>query len=136
MLARARGVDWARCSMAELRSLSVDQCEFLAQLPHEWQASEASSLICDRPEWPLLVSVYTCSWREGAEAMPLALPMLAKAVYSGETMTMIAAFRRLHRCAPHPRTLPDMLTEVSLTGSTRRLSGAREEADINDYEGL
>ena len=109
MLARARGVDWARCSMAELRSLSVDQCEFLAQLPDDWQATEASSLICDRPEWPLLVSVYVHLWREVAEAMPHALPMLAKAVYSGQAETTFATFTRLHGCAPHPHTLMEML---------------------------
>ena len=112
VLARARGVDWAQCSLAVLRRLSVDQCEFLAQLPDDWQATEASSLICDRPDWPLLVSMYMCLWSDVARAMPHALPMLTKAVHSGQAMTKITEFRRRHGCAPHPHTLMTMLTAL------------------------
>ena len=109
----------------------------MAHIPNRLMVSEPSSLICNRPDWPLLVSMYTSSWRDVAEAMPLALPMLTKAVYSGEAMAMVAAFRQLHGRAPHPLELMDMLVvgqvEANVTGSGRRLSGAREEADINDH---
>ena len=112
VLARARGVDWAQCSLSVLRHLSMCQCELLVQLPDDWQATEASSLICDRPDWPLLVSMYMCLWFDVARAMSHALPMLTKAGHSVQGMTKITEFRRRHGCAPHPHTLMTMLTAL------------------------
>ena len=119
VLARAGGVDWSQCTLAELRRLSVDQCEFLAELPDDWQATDASSLICDRPEWPLLVSMYMCLWHDVEKTIPDALPMLTKAVHSGEAMAKITEFRRRHGFAPHPHTLMKMLTPEKKNSQTK-----------------
>ena len=109
VLARAHGVDWAYISVTVLRRLSVDQCELVASLPDSWTAREASSMICGRPDWPLLVSMYMCLWHDVAEEMPGALAILTKAVRSGRALQAVEEFEQRHDMPPHPHTLMTML---------------------------
>ena len=109
VLVRAHGVDWADHGVAVLRRLSVDQCEFLASLPDSWTAREASSMICGRPDWPLLTSMYMCLWHDVAEEMPDARAILTTAVRSGRALQAIEEFEKRHDMPPHPHTLMKML---------------------------
>ena len=109
VLVRARGVDWGDQSVAVLRRLSVDQCEFLASLPDSWTATEASSVICGRPDWPLLASMFVCSWHDVAEELPGALLILKKVVPSGRALQAIEEFELRHNTPAHPHSLLRML---------------------------
>ena len=109
VLARAHGVDWAYHGVAVLRHMSVDQCELLDSLPDSWTAREASSMICGRPDWPLLTSMFLCLWHDVAEEMPDARAILTKAVRSGQALQAIEEFEQRRDMPPHPHTLMKML---------------------------
>ena len=109
VLACAHGVDWRDATLAVLQGLSVDQCEFLATLPEVWTATEVSSTICGRSDWPLLTSMFLCLWHDVAEEVPDALTILTKAVRSGRAGQAIEEFERRHDMPPHPYTLMCML---------------------------
>ena len=109
VLARAHSVDWADVSLAVLRRLSVDQCEFLASLPEEWTAREVSCAICGRSEWPLLASMYLCMWHDVAEEVPDALTIFKRAVRRGRALQAIEEFEWLHDMPAHPYSLLKML---------------------------
>ena len=60
-----------------------------------------------------------CLWHDVEKTIPDALPMLTKAVHSGEAMTKITEFRRRHGIAPHPHTLMKMLTPEKKNSQTK-----------------
>ena len=109
VLACAHGVNWGGATSAVLRRLSVDQCEFLATLPEHWAPCHVSSMICGRPDWPLLTSMFMCLWHDVADEVPDALTILTKALRSGCAAWAIEAFERRHGTPPHPYTLMMML---------------------------
>ena len=64
------GIPWETIPGSELRIVSADQTEALAEFPADWTAAQISAFVCQRPDWPWLVSVYTCCWKEVADADP------------------------------------------------------------------
>ena len=97
VLARQQGtVGWEECGMKTLMSLSVDQCHVLKSLPSSWTASEASLLICHQPDWPLLVSMFTCLWHDVVESVPEAEAVLTVAQHDGQAHTALKEFQQQH----------------------------------------
>ena len=125
VLACAHGVDWGDATSAVLRRLSVDQCEFLATLPEDWAPCHVSSMICGRPDWPLLTSMFMCLWHDVAEEVPDALTNLTKAVRSGRAVWAIEEFERRHGMPPHPYTLMKMLDDSQSPWQMKMLSDSQ-----------
>ena len=53
------GIPWGTRPGPALRIVSADQSEALACFPETWTAAQISAFVCQRPDWPWLVSVYT-----------------------------------------------------------------------------
>ena len=102
-LLRWRLAAWSDMSRDQLREISVDSHEPLANLPGNWSAEEVSAFVCGRQDWPFLASTYMCLWKAVTDAMPDAcsrcldaLPQLKEAAQS---------FHRAQGFAPHPYVL-------------------------------
>lgn len=65
--ADGRYIDWSATSVEQLRLVSADSGGFLAALPSNWVAADASWFFFDRPDWGCLISMYACLWKEAAD---------------------------------------------------------------------
>ena len=77
--------------------------------PDNWSAAQLSAFVCQRPDWPWLVSVFTGLWNEYADSEPAALDIISKLCTSPPgastpcALTQAAdAFYHQHGHMPHP----------------------------------
>ena len=103
------GIPWETIPGSELRIVSADQTEALAEFPANWTAAQISAFVCQRPDWPWLVSVYTCIWKEVAGADPcnaketlrrLCVGQPGASTPPGELLATLCRFREQHGFAP------------------------------------
>lgn len=97
-----RFVDWSSTSISEVRLVSPDASEFLAQLPARWSAAEASSFFFGRPDWACFISMYACLWKEVAQAWPEEADALLVICRSQRFSDAVESLKECQGVAPRP----------------------------------
>ena len=120
-------VPWADIPSSRISTCALEH-DGLAYFPDNWNAAQLSAFVCQRPDWPWLVSAFTCLWKEYADLEPEALPILWKLCTSPpgastpcELRVAADAFYHQHGYSPHPCML---LRDHVRVAATKRLSDA------------
>ena len=110
--------DWNSFGRSALRDMSADSHEHLEELPSYLSVSEVSCLICGRPDWGFLASMFLCLWKEVHEAHG-DLQLDAK-----ELLVHVQDFRGEHGFAPHPSVLVELASSATPLVAKRKRCGA------------
>jgi hypothetical protein len=97
-----RYIDWSATSLEQLRLTSADVGNFLARLPPQWSAADASWFFFDRPDWGVLISMYACLWKEAADTWDGDKVLTASA--SPDFPVMVRSLTQAHGVVPRPVT--------------------------------